>query len=221
MAGPLRDPLSASKPRELAQLRLAQQENSSSWTTKGYHGSFPEGLRRQDGKDQGSVRRSSSRTWVACKDRLDELTVADWRRLLNLPCRNAMRGNQRSPWYDGKCAAAKAADWRRSSTFRRLPLRTSRRRDWATSSLMFVASRRATSKRGRGRGSGRAATTAAAAAAASASAAATTTHLDVHFSSLLCKCVEMCALQRSSIVVNKRGRGRGKCKGQRQRQRQP
>jgi hypothetical protein len=28
---------------------------------------------------------------VACKDRLDELTVADWRRLLNLPSGNAMR----------------------------------------------------------------------------------------------------------------------------------
>ena len=30
---------------------------------------------------------------MAFKDRLDELTVADWRRLLNLPCGNAMRGN--------------------------------------------------------------------------------------------------------------------------------
>ena len=28
---------------------------------------------------------------MACKDRLDELTVADWRRLLNLPSGNAMR----------------------------------------------------------------------------------------------------------------------------------
>ena len=74
---------------------------------------------------------------MACKDRLDELTVADWRRLLNLPCGNAMRGNQRSPWYDGKCAAAKAADWRRSSTFRRLAdvcvAMTSREQDWAPS----------------------------------------------------------------------------------------
>ena len=28
---------------------------------------------------------------MACKDRLDELTVADWRRSLNLPNGNAMR----------------------------------------------------------------------------------------------------------------------------------
>ena len=28
---------------------------------------------------------------MACKDRLDELTVADWRRSLNLPSGNAMR----------------------------------------------------------------------------------------------------------------------------------
>ena len=31
---------------------------------------------------------------VACKDRLDELTVADWRRLLNLPSGSAMRAVQ-------------------------------------------------------------------------------------------------------------------------------
>ena len=49
-----------------------------------------------------------------------EVTVADWRRLLNLPCGNAMRRNQRPPWYDEKCASVRAADWRRSSTFRRL-----------------------------------------------------------------------------------------------------
>ena len=88
-------------------------------------------LRRQDRKDQGSVRRSSSRTGVACKDRLGELNVADWKRCsaFRRPKPQTQRSSKRrrsSAFRRTKPQTKRGSKRRRSSAFRRAKPHTKR-----------------------------------------------------------------------------------------------